>query len=155
MQTNPNLERLGCLKGPSLDRLLDGQGTVNRPHGFIFMGLGIAKDDDHTIAQQRPNPAIKPAHNCGTDLIIISENFTQILGINRLKQPYRTNDISEQNAKSPPLSQHGFNGLKLEKPGTTSTKLNFNSASKPAKRAGQLIQFLGKTSAILHHGLIR
>ena len=71
--------------------------------GIIFVRLGIAEINEHTVAHAFRNKSGKAAHRIGDAAMIGAHDLAQILGIEARRQRRRADQVAKHHGELAPL----------------------------------------------------
>ena len=100
-EVHPILARqMGIQGGNGLD---DAQAGIHRAPGIVFMGCGVAKIDEQSIAQILGDMALVGLDDLSCGLLVGAHHGTQVFGVELAGQLGRAHQVAEQYRELPPF----------------------------------------------------
>src|SRR5436190_477126 len=73
----------------------DRERGINGTFRCIFLGLWVTKINEHTIAHELGDKAVKPSDCAGTSVLITPDQYAHLLRVNGVSQCGRTHQIGK------------------------------------------------------------
>jgi hypothetical protein len=90
-----------------LDRFHDLQSTAHRTHGIVLVRPGETEVHVNTVADPLGDVAVQTPDHLVADLVVARHRGGQVLGVERLRERHRGDQVALEHRQQPPLGGRG------------------------------------------------